>query len=200
MVLPDMRARLSEGVQCRLPKITTNTVGKALLYTGDTRQECLKRLILPERTRTSSNRLHGISHGVLRAVAPPSASRPAAAQDSTAPGRTNLRETKQRSSGSGASSSGASSSVNIGSIGSGSDSSSGSGSSSSGSPSATRRLSQIYGAVPSSVPRACMPRQLYDLDVDGDKEGVKKMMKQIATQGLAGDGRWDATCVVLLLF
>ncbi|GBG00319.1 hypothetical protein Rsub_13027 [Raphidocelis subcapitata] len=46
-----------------------------------------------------------------------------------------------------------------------------------------RRLQQkLLGAVPSTVPRACMPRQLYALEKRGDSAGVQRVLKQIANQ------------------
>lgn len=52
-----------------------------------------------------------------------------------------------------------------------------------------RRLAQFPGeAVPSTVPRACMPKALYALEQRGDREGVRRALRQLWTQDRAAWG------------
>jgi len=56
----------------------------------------------------------------------------------------------------------------------------------------TRRLHQVIAAAPSTVPRACMPKQLYVMERNRDRSGIQRSMKQIATQDPAGGWvGWD---------
>ncbi|KAI8468572.1 MAG: hypothetical protein J3K34DRAFT_426899 [Monoraphidium minutum] len=49
-------------------------------------------------------------------------------------------------------------------------------------------LDAATGAAPSTAPRACMPKQLFALERRKDKEGTRRVMKQIASQDPAAWG------------